>query len=306
MIKKILIYFGIFLAGIVVSLIVGGLILTSLSGSSSKVQYSEDIKSKLGAPISSIKPAGRTEEISLVGAGETGTISSESTSRLVIKTGTINMVVKDIAGSAKNIIKYAEDKGGWVVTSSVSEREKLPSGYITVRVPAEFFEEAVAYFRGLAVKVTFESTGGEDVTEEYVDLQSRLRNLEASEAQLLKIMERAGKISEVLEVQRELTNVRSQIEQTKGRIQYLERSAQMASITINLALSEELLPIPPGEKWRPKYVLLRSWKSVLVFWRGFSYFLINIVVWAQVWVPLVIIIWLVRRFWKKRKLKALA
>ena len=226
----------------------------------------------------------------------------EEPSRMIVKTCWLNLIVKDVLDVAKKIAKFAEDNGGWVVSSNISEYEKVPSGTITVRVPAEKFEEAKDYFRSLAVRVTNESIQSEDITEEYVDLQSRLRNLEAAENQLLELMKRAGKISEILEVHKELTNVRQQIEQIKGKMQYLEQSVKMSSITVNLALSEELLPVPPAEKWRPKYVLLQSWKSVLNFWKGFSYFWIRVIVWSQVWVPALIIIWFVKRALKKRKI----
>jgi len=258
-----------------------------------RVSISERI-SEAPTPISNL-PALKTGQ-------ETGVQQSQETlSRLVIKTGTLNLVVKNINETAKKIIQYTEEKGGWVVNSSISQVKEVPLGTITVRIPTEVFDEAMDFSKKLAEKVSYEGSKAEDVTEEYVDLQSRLRNLEATEAQLLKIMERSGTIPDVLAVQRELNTVREQIETTKGRIQYLERSAKMASLTINLALSEELLPIPPAEKWRPKYVLLTTWKNVVSFWRGFSYFLIRVIVWAVVWIPFGVIIWLVKKFWKKRK-----
>lgn len=284
MVKKILIVSGIVIVGLVVISII---LTTSLSG----VRQGISIGSPAPfAPLTMEKQAGEAEQI-----------TSEETSRLVIRTGTINMVVKDITESVKSIIQYTENKGGWIVSSGVTEREEIPSGSVTVRVPAGIFDEAMAYFKGLAEKVSYEGTQGQDVTEEYTDLQSRLRNLEATETQLLKIMERSGTIPDVLAVQRELTNVRSQIEQTKGRMQYLERSAEMATISINLALSEDLLPIPPAEKWRPIYVIKLAWGSLLGFLRGISYFLIWISVYVIIWVPLGIIVWQVRKFWKRRK-----
>lgn len=227
--------------------------------------------------------------------------NSEQASRLVIKTGSLNMVVKDVVASAKEIIRYAEEKGGWVVSSSVSEHKELPSGSVTVRVLAENFDEAMEHFRGLAEKVEFEGSRGQDVTEEYTDLQSRLKNLEATESQLQKIMEQAGTITEVLSVQRELNTVRGQIELTKGRMQYLERSAEMATISVNLALSEDLLPIPPSEKWRPAYIIKRAWKSALNFLKGLSYLGIWVGIYGVVWVPLLIIVLVIRKILKKRK-----
>ncbi|HDM31998.1 MAG TPA: DUF4349 domain-containing protein [bacterium] len=234
---------------------------------------------------------------------EEGNLLPETTSRMIIKSGWLNLVVKDIVDTAQKISKFAQERGGWVVSSNISQSEKILSGSITVRVPAESFDESMEYFKSLAERVSNERTQAQDITEEYVDLQSRLKNLEAAESQLLEIMERSGTISEVLQVQRELMNVREQIERIKGRMQYLEQSVKMSSITVNLALSEELLPIPPAEKWRPKYVLLQTWKNVLDFWKSFSYLLIKIVVWAQVWIPFGIICVLIWKYWKKRKIK---
>jgi hypothetical protein len=245
----------------------------------------------------------KSKEISFERSGAETSFQSHKdiVSRLVIKSGWLNLVVKDVLDVAKKIAKFAEENGGWVVSSNISEQEKVPSGSITVRVPAEKFDEAKEYFRGLAVRVAEESVQAQDITEEYVDLRSRLKNLEAAETQLLELMKRSGTINDILQVQRELTNVRGQIEQIKGRMQYLEQSVKMSSITVNLALSEELLPIPPAEKWRPKYVWLQAWKNVLTFWKEFSYFLIRLTVWAQVWVPLLVIVVLVIRKIKKKK-----
>lgn len=253
------------------------------------------------APLIEIGKIAYTPEKGAVGERVAEEQSSELSSRLVIKTGNLNIVVKNIEDSVKKIIEYSQDKEGWVVTSNITEIEKIPSGIVIVRVPAEKFDEAITYFKGLAERVVFEGTQGQDITEEYVDLQSRLKNLEAAENQLLKLMERSGKLSEVLEVQRELTRTREEIELIKGRMQYLKESTEMATITVNLALSEDLLPIPPAEKWRPKYILLQAWKNVLSFWREFSYFLIRIIVWSAVWLPFGLVIWYGKKFWKKRQ-----
>ncbi len=304
MVKKILIGLGIAFLVLIVLGIFGSLILVSLSGARQKV-YQPSIAQPLSAPSVSEKglPSlkGLPSPLDLAQERGVGEVTSETPSRMVIKTGTMNMVVKDIKNSAEKISQYAEEKGGWIVSSSITEREKTPSGRIVVRVPAEIFDEAIAYFRGLAERIDYEGVQGQDITEEYTDLQSRLRNLEATETQLLKIMERSGTITEVLNVQRELTNVRGQIEQTKGRIQYLEQSVKMATITVNLALSEELLPIPPAEKWRPKYVFRQAWRSFLITLRSISYLLIWLAVYSLILIPLAAIIWQVKKFWKKRK-----
>ncbi len=298
--EKIWKIFGIFGIVCLVGIFLGG-ILISLGGIKRKTMtpaYFEKVETPMGI-------GGGLEKINLP-SPETpppSNLEKEIPSRMIIKTGWLNLVVKDIGEAIKKISKFVEENGGWVVSSNVYETEKIPSGSITVRVPAEKFDQAKDYFKSLAVRVSSESTQSQDITEEYVDLQSNLRNLEAAEEQLLEIMKRAGKINEVLDVYRELTNIRQQIEKIKGRMQYLEQSAKMSLITVNLALSEELLPIPPGEKWRPKYVFLQTWKSVLNFWKGFSYFLIKLVVWSQVWIPTLILVAVFIRIWRKKKRK---
>jgi len=255
------------------------------------------------------KPLAGEEEVARENQ-EAGTAETEETtdaaSRLVIKTGELNIVVKNVVENAKKIIQYAQKKGGWVIQSNIQEVEELPRANVTVRVPVEDFDEAMTYIRGLATKVNYEKSEGQDVTEEYVDLQSRLRNLEATEKQFLEIMKKAKTIEEILRVQSEISKIRGQIEQTKGRMLYLKRSAKMATITANLALSEELLPIPPAEKWRPGYITKRAWKSVVAMWRNISYAVINFFVYAAIWVPIAVVIYGIiwgirRRFVKKQK-----
>lgn len=295
---KILISIGVIIA----VLIVGSLIMGSLGGARKEGLYQAP-----GAPTMAPSPLEegiglKTEEVEREEvASEVG---EKVSSRLIIKMGELNIVVKNVVESAKKIIKYAQKKGGWIVKSDITEAEELPKATVTVRVPVESFDETMTYIRGLATKVNYEKSEGQDVTEEYVDLQSQLRNLEATEKQFLEIMKKAKTIDEILRVQSEVKKIRGEIERTKGRMLYLKRSAKMATITVNLALSEELLPIPPAEKWRPGYVVKRAWKGVVGVWRNISYAVINFFVWGVVWVPVVVIlygiVWWIRKPWKKK------
>ncbi|MDO8568002.1 MAG: DUF4349 domain-containing protein, partial [Dehalococcoidales bacterium] len=124
-----------------------------------------------------------------------------------------------------------------VSSNTWKEGERL-RGAITLRVPSGDFGNIMKSLAGMAVEVTSQSTSAKDVTEEYVDLSAKLRNLEATEQQLLKIMQQAVKIEDILNVQRELTNTRSQIEQIKARTQYLERTSTTSLININLEQSK--------------------------------------------------------------------
>lgn len=157
-----------------------------------------------------------------------------SIDRMIIRTGNMQIVVKDIPGSLDNIVKIATDNGGYVVTSNKWKEGERNVASITIRVLAENYDKTIAAVSSLAVSVTQESTSSQDVTEEYNDLTSKLKNLEATEAQLLKIMETATKVEDVLAVQRELTTVRGNIEQTKGRMLYIERTTSTSLLTIQL------------------------------------------------------------------------
>ncbi|MFH1646735.1 MAG: DUF4349 domain-containing protein [Chloroflexota bacterium] len=158
--------------------------------------------------------------------------------RMVIRTGDLSLVVTDVAGAIEQITRLAESYNGFVVSSNVWQERDRMMGNIAIRVDAAHFDDAIHGLHGLAVEVRQESTSGQDVTEEYIDLSSRLKNLEAAEAQLLKLMEQAGKVSDILEVQRELVKTRGEIEQTRGRMQYLEQSSSMSFIQVRLEQSK--------------------------------------------------------------------
>ena len=159
---------------------------------------------------------------------------SQATERMIVRIGNMSLVVEDVLAGMDHITELAHSFGGYVVSSKRwGEGERLV-GSITIRVPAEHFDDAVIALRDLAVEVSSESTSSKDVTEEYVDLSAKLQNLEATEEQLLKIMEKAETVEDILDVQRELSNVRGEIERTKGRMQYLERTTATSLIEVHL------------------------------------------------------------------------
>lgn len=158
--------------------------------------------------------------------------------RLIIRTGSMTLVVENVAAAIDQITAIADAYNGYVVVSNSWQNRDRMMGNIAIRVEVAYFELAMSDLANLAVEVRSESTSGEDVTEEYVDLDAKLRNLEASEAQLLELMKQAGDVSEILEVQRELVKTRDEIERTQGRMQYLEQSAAMSYIAVDLEQSK--------------------------------------------------------------------
>ena len=161
--------------------------------------------------------------------------TSVPTNRMVVRTGNIQLVVSDVSQALDNIVRLANDYGGYVVTSQKWKEGERNLGAISIRVLAENYDSSVSALRALSMSVISESSSSQDVTQEYVDLDSRVKNLEATEVQLLKIMETAAKTEDILSIQRELTSVRGDIEQSKGRMLYLQQTSSTSLIDIRLS-----------------------------------------------------------------------
>jgi hypothetical protein len=232
---------------------------------------------------------------------QSGTVTVETggdIDRRIVKTGYLTLEVDDIANAIADIAGVAKELGGYVVSSNKQGDKDAIYGRISIRVPAERFNEAFDRLRKLAINVPNESTQSQDVTEEYTDLQAQLRNLEATEAQYLELLKKAETVEDMLAVQRELSNVRREIERVKGRIQYLERTSDMALIEVNLQKTQ-----PLGQ---PGWSALKTFKSAI---RGFTTFgrvLADIAIWLVIFSPVWIIILVVVLYfmrWRKRKVK---
>jgi molybdopterin converting factor small subunit len=158
--------------------------------------------------------------------------------RMVIMSGYLTLVVDDVSAALSQITALAAANGGFVVSSNIQEDQNRLYASISFRVDSTLFNSTINALHNMAIDIKSESTSGQDVTDQYVDLDARLRNLEASEAQLLDLMEQAGTVEEILKVQQELTNTRGQIEQIKGQMQYLEQSVALALISVTLEQSK--------------------------------------------------------------------
>jgi len=213
--------------------------------------------------------------------------------RKIIKTGFMSLDVKNVVEAMDKASMIAKELGGYVVSSNKYETKEEISGVISIRVPADRFEEAFSRLRQIAIKVPSESSQSQDVTEEYIDLQAQLHNLEATEAQYLQILQKAQTVEEILQVHRELSNIRGQIEQVKGRIQYLERTSDMALIEINLREAKALT--------QPGWNALNTFKSAIRGLTSFGRFLADAAIWLAIfcwlWIP-PLVLWLTK--WRKK------
>jgi len=212
---------------------------------------------------------------------------SEKTSPKIIKSGSLDLVVASVNQTVTQITSLVTKKQGFISDSRIYTREdKTQYGTLELRVPAQHFETTVKALKTLAKTIKKESLSGIDVTEEYVDLVSRLTNLKAEEEQYRKILNNAVTTEGVLKVTNALFNVREDIERIEGKIKYLENLTDLATIIVELS-EEPIIEIPTAE-WKPLTTIKRAFRSATHFVQG----LINLLIWILVYLPpLALITW---------------
>lgn len=225
----------------------------------------------------------------------------ESTSRMIVKTGDLSVVVKDVREAIKTVSQYAVAQGGFVVNSNVYKSGIVPRGMVTIRIPANKFDQGMNEVKAVG-EVVSENSNGQDITEEYVDLDAQLRNLRATETQFLAIMIKAEKIADILNVQRELANVRGEIERLQGRMKYLKQNADLSTVTVNFSTDPSVLPTYNNTpQWRPWAEVKSAARSLLEFGKHFVDALIWFVIFVPVWVVLVLVVWAIVKIVNKIK-----
>ncbi|MBI4771022.1 MAG: DUF4349 domain-containing protein [Chloroflexi bacterium] len=188
--------------------------------------------------------------------------------RLVIKNAGLSVVVPDPLAALDRISSMAEGMGGYVVSSNVYQTtygesaQKVNQASVTVRVPAAQLNSAQEQIKAAAIEVYNQNVSGQDVTQEYTDLQSRLKNLQAAEAQLREIMASATKTEDVLNVFNQLVQVQGEIEVLKGQIQYYEQSAALSSISVELIPDAATRPLQIGG-WRPSATVRQAFEVLV-------------------------------------------
>ncbi|MGE0130371.1 MAG: DUF4349 domain-containing protein [Blastocatellales bacterium] len=166
--------------------------------------------------------------------------SSQATERKIIRNAEITIETEAPDEGQRKIAAIAEKHGGFVVISESKQNDARSQTAaatvvnVIVRVPAQKFEAAIEEIRGVGGRVLHEKRSGQDVTEEYIDLEARIRTKRALEAQFLEIMKQARKVSEALEVQTQLAEVRTEIERLEGRRRFLENQSALSTINITL------------------------------------------------------------------------
>jgi hypothetical protein len=234
------------------------------------------------------------------GASAPGSVAGEPAQqqieRLVIKTAEISLQVESVGQAEADVRAKVQALGGYVVRAESSGADENLTARITFRVPAPRFDEALAGMQGLAKKVLGRTVSGDDVTEEFVDLQSRMRNLEATRDRLLTFMDKATTVEEALQVNTSLSQIQGEIEQVKGRTEFLKQSAALSTVTVSLAPVPSIAPIVEVDGWQPMAVARSALRDLIELGQGLVNVAIVVLIWTPLWLPLLLLaLWLRRR-----------
>jgi hypothetical protein len=231
--------------------------------------------------------------------------------RMIIKNAELDLLVADTDTAIDGVTVIAADYGGYIISSHTWFEGEFKYATVRLGVPVAEFENVLRRLRGLALKVNSEIASGEDVTDQYVDLQSRLTNLEATRDRIREFLDKATTVEEALKVNQQLGDVEAQIEEIQGRMNYLtDRSAYS---TIDVQLNPERptptptptatpTPTPTPVAWRPGETARDASNVLTSILKGLG----NLTIWVVIvlgpfLIPVVLVIWLA--FWWRRRRK---
>ncbi len=310
---------------VVVLLVIGsmgiGIISNLRSSSNDSSYYSNEISTQpiqdsagknVNAPVYGGTTAAATPAAGAPSSAKGGTTSSTSsnynlnnqTDRMVIRSASLSLITEDVEKTLANVRSLVTVQQGFVVSSNSTIRGDYTYATIVVQIPAPAYDETMNLLRKSVYKVESESSTSQDVTEEFVDTDAQVRNLKVTEAQLLDLMKKANNLNDTLTLQRELTNIRGEIERREGRLNFL--SKKTAYSTISISISPKTAPIPAKTSdWDFGQVVDKAWAGSLKGLQGLATVAVNVAVYAIWLVPLLalmffLIVFSFRRLFPRR------
>lgn len=278
-----------------------------LAGSVVNYSMSRRAPSYVGDSYNSIKtmeaPQGMMYSGSGGSAGNISNVYTGNQGRMVQKESTISLLVKNVRDSANSVVKRAEDLGGFMIQTNISSPGETSTATISIRIPTANLNGYLNELRTLSIRVVSEELRGDDITDQYKDIQTRLDTLTTTKRRFEEIYDKAVAIQDILNVQTNIMQLQDQIDSLKGQQQYMQKSTETARVTVYLSTDELSLPYAPDTSWRPSAVFKEAVRSLVVNLRGVASLLIWIGVYVVFWGPVLIIIFLVRRYRQKKTLR---
>lgn len=201
--------------------------------------------------------------------------------RMILKNAEMELLVADTDVALDEVTRLAADYGGYIISSHTWMEDSFGHANVRMGVPSQDFENVMRRLRALALVVTSEMASGEDVTDQYVDLQSRLTNLQATRDRIREFLDKAATVEEALKVNEQLSQVEGQIEEIQGRMNYLKDRA--AYSTIDVILNPEVptptpTPTPTPQAWRPGQTFHSAFDTLTALVRGLG----DVLIWVMV------------------------
>jgi chromosome segregation ATPase len=210
--------------------------------------------------------------------------------RKLIKDGSLNFKTRDLEKTKKDVAGICKTLNAYLSNESLNNFDDRISYHQTIRVPADQFEALVEQLEKLADKVENKNIHSRDVTEEFIDVETRLKNKTQVEARYRELLAQARTVEDMLSIERELGNVRQEIESTEGRLKYLTN--QVAFSTLELSYYEV---VGADFGFASKFVdsLADGWDNLLAF-----------IIWLLTLWPFLILFggigWLIRKYWRRK------
>jgi hypothetical protein len=256
--------------------------------------------------------------VSRAGASDVN-VSPYQAGRMIIKNGEMNLLVADTDQAIDRVTGVAVETGGYIVSSKTWTQDGFKYASLTMGVPVDQFEAAQRRLRALAVQVLNETASGQDVSDEYVDTQSRLVNLEATAARIREFLKEAKDVNEALQVNAKLAEVEDEINKAKGRMQYLKDRAAYSTLAVNLepqrptptptltptpTPTPTITPTPTPDIWRPDQTFKESTKTLADILRALGDLTIRfVVIFGPCGLPILLIVWAAWRYAQRNKAK---
>jgi len=228
----------------------------------------ESTGADLPMPVDKAMPARAMMKNAVTPEGATVDSGDEiGNDKRIVKNGSLRLKVESTEESVKEIKDIAKQFNGDVANINIYRggRSGL-EGNLTVKVPVDKFEEAYDRIKEVGDQVLSQSVGSDDVTEQYVDLQAQIRNKKAEEETFRKLLERSGKLEDVLKITREVARVRGEIDRLEQRIKFMERQTDMATINVSLVEYEQV--VATQNTWKPWRVAQRALHDLVIKGQG--------------------------------------
>jgi Domain of unknown function (DUF4349) len=249
------------------------------------------------AAAAPLTPAGGRGAVAVTGPAGRGEVA-----RRLVRTVDLELTVRRTTEAAQELERLAARLGGYVANVDGQRQDELMRWSLSLRVPPERLDEALAAARAMAVRVDREQQKVEDVTDQYVDLDARLRTLTATEAELRGLLaesrQRQRKVEDIMAVYTELTEIRSQIERIQGQLLSLQKLIAFSTLNIGLNPVASARPLA-AEGWQPGDTARGSARTLIGILHALGDFVIfAVIVLLPVGLILVLAVWSIRRLWR--------